>query len=91
MQQLINYRSHETFFCLHLGALGFATKLIERRTGLSHSQISYRLHRAGIRLRDYREGTTPIAQIVIDKTEEVVTKRVLAKIRSLLESKGVIS
>lgn len=51
--------------CAILGAMGFATSFIQRETGLTPSQITYRLKKAGIRRIDYRNGTSRAAKLIV--------------------------
>ena len=53
--------------CGILGKMGMSTKCIMERTGLSHCQVTYRLNKAGVVRRDYRDGTSDFAQLVIDR------------------------
>lgn len=48
--------------CAILGLMGFSTRFIESETKLSSGQVNYRLQRAGVMRRDYRDGESPIAQ-----------------------------
>jgi len=45
-----------------LGEKGFATKFIVQETGLSSSQVQYRLNKANIRRADFRNGLTVAAR-----------------------------
>ena len=58
--------------CVVLGALGFSYRLINSRTGLTKHQIGYRLRKAGIRLRDYREGQSEFSRYVLRRTSKSV-------------------
>ena len=53
--------------CLILGELGLSTRFIEQRTGkqLTPGQISYRLHKGGVKRKDYRDGESELVQEVI--------------------------
>lgn len=53
--------------CAMLAALGFSTKMIVEQTGLTPCQVSYRLTKGRIKRKDYRDGTSDIAQRVIDR------------------------
>lgn len=57
----IHWTSDEDLQCAILGGMGFSTKMIAERTGLSPCQISYRLNKASIKRRDYRDGTSDVA------------------------------
>lgn len=82
----VNWQDGDDFECAHLGALGFSTTHISSHTGLSAHQITYRLHKAGIRRVDFRNGTSPFAQIVLDLTR----KKTVGMLRYDLESYGKV-
>lgn len=48
-----------------LGILGFSTRYITQRTGLTPCQVTYRLHKLEIRRADYRNGDTDVATAVV--------------------------
>jgi alkylhydroperoxidase family enzyme len=80
----INYRSAENFLCCRLALLGFSTDLIVRKCGLSESQVFYRLRKAGILRRDYRDGQTSIARIVIQQTQKATRRDLEERLQPLL-------
>jgi hypothetical protein len=47
------------------GELGHYTRAIARATGLSESQVQYRLTKAGVLRRTYREGGSQISRSVL--------------------------
>jgi len=51
--------------CILLARLGQSVKSIERTTGLSAGRIQYRLKLSGIKLSDYRDGKSPIAERMV--------------------------
>jgi hypothetical protein len=52
--------------CATMGALGFATDFIVRLTGMSPSQVTYRLGKAHIRRPDYGNGRGPEAKHILN-------------------------
>src|SRR5271169_1178220 len=74
-----------SFECLLLGALGFSDRLIRKVTGLSAGQISYRLHKQGISRRRYRDGQSPTAHYVINRSRNYVTHELDRQLRKMLE------
>ena len=70
----INYSDPDTFLCLRLGMLGFSTRLIQKKTSLTPPRQRYRLTRAGIHLKDYRDGESDVAEFVIERTKESITR-----------------
>lgn len=85
----VNYRAAETFLCCRLALLGFSTKLIMRKCALTKAQVIYRLHKAGIHLRDYRNGESEIANLVIQRTKDATKKDLEERLRPLLAQKSV--
>jgi hypothetical protein len=58
--------SHQRdYHCVLLASLGFSYELIAFHTGLNQGQISYRLKKAGVQPRAYRQGRTELANVVI--------------------------
>jgi hypothetical protein len=49
-----------------LASLGFSTEMIMQHTGYSFSQVTYRLHKAGVKRMEYRNGTSPVAQAILE-------------------------
>jgi len=67
----LNGKTHDFEVAL-LGSYGFSRRYAVEQTGLTPSQITYRLHKAGIRLRDYRDGTNVAAKAVMEATKPTV-------------------
>ena len=57
--------SHPTDFVKLLGQLGFSYKCIARETGFSIGSIGRTLCVNGISVKAYRNGDTPLAEMVI--------------------------
>lgn len=53
--------------CVFYAKMGFATQMISENTGLTTSQVAYRLRRARVYRKDYRNGSSDMAQRVIDR------------------------
>tara|TARA_R110000868_G_scaffold320163_1_gene581112 strand:+ start:1500 stop:1766 length:267 start_codon:yes stop_codon:yes gene_type:complete len=58
----VRWTSDEDIQCAILAGMGFSTKMIMAETGLTACQISYRLHKGRIYRKDYRDGTSDVAQ-----------------------------
>ena len=87
----INWSADENVACSFWADYGFHSDFIERMTGLNRSQISYRLRQCGKHLRDYRNGRTQVAKILIKKYK-VVTPSMRATTftpKNLYPKKGV--
>lgn len=61
---------------LLLGSMGFSTDFICQRTGMSVSQVLYRLRLGAVRRADYRNGTTAVAKFVLGTLRSGVADRV---------------
>jgi len=55
-----------------LGSRGFSVKYISKITGMSPSQVSYRLRLRGVKLWDYRNGSNAVSKEETDKVFKVV-------------------
>ena len=51
--------------CGILAKMGMSTKCIMEETGLTHCQVTYRLNKAGIKRKDYRDGKSDFARLVM--------------------------
>lgn len=49
----------------HLADAGLFTRAIARETGLSEGQVTYRLGILKVRRAKYRDGTSPMAKLVV--------------------------
>lgn len=71
-----------------LGDAGWHTKAIARETGMSPGQVLYRLKQAKVKRKDYRDGSSRMAQIVLKviraagkpEKEESATEKLFAEI-----------
>lgn len=61
----VSWSNGQDFDCVLLGSLGFSSRLIERKTGLTMGQIGYRLKKASVRRLDFRNGVSPEAAVVL--------------------------
>lgn len=83
----VNLRDPKNILCCRLAMLGFSQHVIQKRTGLTPSRVAYRLRKTDIRIRDYREARTPIADVVIAKTEEATLREIEHRLRPLLRGR----
>lgn len=58
----VTWHSDGDLQCVILAGMGMSTQYIMAVTGLSAGQIAYRLRKAGVYRRDYRNGTSEVAQ-----------------------------
>jgi hypothetical protein len=69
-------RNKQDLEVLLLGSMGFATDFIMERTGLTVGQVLYRLGLGAIKRKDYRNGSTAVAQYVLGSLRRGVAERV---------------
>ena len=84
MKRRVNYhQNQDDLACAVLASLGFSTQAILNKLSdrLSQGQVLYRIHKAGIVRRDYRDGNSYIAQQVIKQTKELAAKHTLKRIK----------
>lgn len=59
---------------LGMAEFGFSAKAILKETGITQSVLSYRLKQFGIRLADYREARSTVANAVITGTKKSIAR-----------------
>ncbi len=79
----ISFREQSSHYCALLGAFGFHGAAIAKETGLSISQVYTRLHRAGIKLRDYRDMKSDFATIIVKRSRLEVEKTLRVRLAKL--------
>lgn len=72
------------FKCALAGEFGFSTKHIESQTGLTTSQISYRLRKFGITRANYRNGDSIGARAVLQQARQMVGYQLENNLRTKL-------
>lgn len=76
--------------CVLLASLGFSTHLICKRTGLSPSQVTYRLQKGGLTKAnhmsrtDFRNGTSQFSEMVIKTASKLIDHQLLEHLRDYL-------
>lgn len=63
----ISWSDIDNVDCINLVNYGLHAHTISKATGLSRSQIYYRARQVGVRLRDYRDGRGPVANILVKR------------------------
>lgn len=58
----VTWTSDDELRCAILAGMGFSTQFIMEETGLTQSQITYRLKKAAIKRADYRNGGSAMAE-----------------------------
>lgn len=70
-----------------LASLGLSTKAICIQTGLSFCQVNYRLNKASIKRKDYRDGESPVAAFIMRQAQgmaaPIVKKAIVARLKEL--------
>ena len=61
------HKDPATFQAGVMGLFGMSAKAIAAKTGLRPHQVSYRLHRTHVKISDYRNGSGPVAEFVLEK------------------------
>lgn len=73
--QPVNFKNTKDLEVLVLGSLGFGTDFIVRKTGLTYSQVLYRLRKGEVKRSEYRDGTGFAARIALETAHGEVTTR----------------
>lgn len=73
--------NQEDFECCLLADLAMGVKAISSFTRLSTGQISYRLKKAGIKIKDYREGRGKYAAMVFNFLSRRAATALTAELR----------
>lgn len=83
MPRRVDFLRHkEDLQVLVLGQLGFSTEFISVKTGLTKSQVMYRLQKRGVLRSDYRNGVqTDATVLVLTKVERTLSQRVKDQLR----------
>lgn len=58
----VTWTSDDELRCAILAGMGFSTQFIMEETGLTQSQVTYRLNKAQIKRADYRNGGSAMAE-----------------------------
>ena len=72
------------FHCALLGGMGFSSKYISSQTGLTVSQIGYRLRLSSIKRSDYRNGESSLSGTVLNQVRGVATPGLKQHLRNVV-------
>lgn len=61
----VDFNRRDDFLCCYLASIGMSTNLICEKTGLTKSQVAYRLKKVQVKRADYRHGRTAVARTLI--------------------------
>lgn len=78
-----NKTRSEDIACILGARLGFSVDCIAQRNGLTPAQVRYRMKLFGIKLSDYRNGRTPLAERIL-AAATADSARLLGEIRKFL-------
>ncbi len=81
--------SPETYQAGTMGLLGIGVRAIQRKTGLRPHQITYRLHRAGVKISDYRNGEGPVVDFILNKARSFAEEQFVEQLREKLNLQAV--
>jgi hypothetical protein len=84
----VNLLHGDDFKCALLGSLGFSTQLIMRHTGLTPSQVGYRLRKGEIRRSDYRNGQSSVAENLLQRSRIIAVPALKQHLRNVITSKS---
>jgi hypothetical protein len=74
----------ETYQAGIMGLMGLSAKTIVAHTGLRPHQVTYRLHRTGVKISDYRSGKGPVAEFVMQKVAAFAREEFIERMREKL-------
>ena len=74
----------DDFRCALMGSLGFSTRHIIEHTGLTPSQVCYRLRLGGIKRSDYRNGNSAVASSMLRKARVIAVPVVEDHLREFI-------
>lgn len=76
----------DDFETVMLASMGISAKAITKRNGYSVGQVYYRLKKAGVKIQDYRNGTSPFAQMVVEQIGRKAAQQVIGRVRGILSA-----
>jgi len=79
LAEVIEYR-----LCEYMGRCGYAYQYIADETGLTKGQVAARLKSGQIKVKDYRNGNSPLAKAIVGKLSAVAKQRYIANMQRYL-------
>jgi len=76
---VIEYR-----LCEMMAMSGFSYRAIGNTLALTRSEVAHRIQKLGVKVRDYRDGTSPLAKQVIARLDEVAQRRLVDNLEKFL-------
>lgn len=73
----------DDFDCVMLAEFGMELNTIAGYTGLSVNQVVYRLHKLGVRIRDFRQGRGKYARLVFEHLGRRAAAQLVTDVRSI--------
>lgn len=77
----------EDFDCAMLAEFGMELKTIAGYTHLSIGQVSYRLKKLGIRVKDFRQGRGKYARMVFEHLSNRAARQLITDVREINHAK----
>ena len=74
------YKNEKDFAVIYYAGIGLSSSCIQELTGFTTKQVERRLEKAGIGLRNYRTGNTPVARFIIKTSRPVVEKYIMKQL-----------
>jgi len=78
----VRFNPRDFLVCL-LGSFGFSTACIAARTNLSEGQVLYRLRKGSVERKDYRNGQSDFAKLMLQRTADSAAPLLEQKFRTL--------
>lgn len=72
----------QDFDCLMLARFGMELKTIARHTRMSVGQVSYRLHKLGVKVQDFRRGQGVYARMVLEGLKARAARQITVEVRA---------
>jgi hypothetical protein len=66
----LNWEDYGQFMAARMATLGFSTRHIAESTDMTVCQVQYRLGKTGIKRKEYRDGESPLAELVWRRMRE---------------------
>ena len=79
----ITFLDADDLFVAFLGEIGWHTSAIAERTQMTECQVNYRLHKAGIKRKDYRNGESPTSELVVKSCSTAIVPRLKKELGSM--------
>ncbi|MGW8180197.1 MAG: hypothetical protein ACWGQW_15770 [bacterium] len=69
----ITFQDDNDLLVAFLGEIGWHTRAIAQKCNITEGMVQYRLSKAGVSRKDYRNGVSDSSSIVINECQDVIT------------------